>query len=340
VFANEVAQRVLGTPLSENAATINAFRLNGEPFPSEDLPLLRATLRNETVVNEDVLIRRPDRADVIIECSATAVIREDGVKMGGVVSFRDVTTQRTLERQKDDFLSAAAHDLKTPLTTIKGLAQILGRRAARANTPETNSLLDGLRRIDVTTTRMSGLINELLDISRIQMGRSLDLIRSETDLVALIRHIVSEQQHTTEQHDVSVNVLAPDIKGEWDAVRLERAFTNIVSNAITYSPNGGRVQVTVRLDGSNPVRAVVRVDDEGLGIPEQDLPNIFERFHRGSNVAGRIPGTGIGLAGAREIFQQHGGQIAVHRREGGGTTFEVTLPLDLSPAAEEPSRVY
>ena len=174
---------------------------------------------------------------------------------------------------------------------------------------------------------MSGLINELLDISRVQMGRELDLIRSETDLVSLVRHIASEQQHTTEQHEVSVSVLSPDIKGEWDADRLERAITNLVSNAITYSPGGGHIQITVGLDGSNPARAVVWVDDEGFGIPEQDLPFVFERFHRGSNVAGRIPGTGIGLAGAREIIRQHGGHVAAHPREGRGTTFELTLPL-------------
>jgi signal transduction histidine kinase len=248
--------------------------------------------------------------------------------MGGVVSFRDVTVQRTLERQKDDFLSAAAHDLKTPLTTIKGLAQILSRRAERASTPETSRMLDGLGRIDSTATRMSGLINELLDISRVHMGRELDLIRSETDLLALVRHIAFEQQQTTERHDVSVSVLSPEIKGAWDEDRLERAITNLVSNAITYSPAGGRVQITVGLDGSSPARAVVRIDDEGLGIPEQDLPLVFERFHRGSNVAGRIPGTGIGLAGAREIIQQHGGHIEAFPREGGGTTFELVLPLE------------
>jgi signal transduction histidine kinase len=159
------------------------------------------------------------------------------------------------------------------------------------------------------------------------MGRELDLVRSETDLVALVRLIASEQQNTTEQHDVSVSVLFPDIKGEWDADRLERAITNLVSNAITYSPGGGHVQITVGLDGPNPAKAVVRVDDEGVGIPEQDLPFVFERFHRGSNVAGRIPGTGIGLAGAREIIQQHGGQITAYPRDGRGTTLEVVLPL-------------
>jgi PAS domain S-box-containing protein len=331
-FSNAVAQSLLatsglGTPPQAYAETFHTFKPNGEQFPSEELPLARAILANETIVNEDVVIRHPGGPELIIECSATPVIGEDGIKLGGVVSFRDVTMQRTLERQKDDFLSAAAHDLKTPLTTIKGLAQILGKRAARADTPETNSLLDGLRRIDATTTRMAGLINELLDISRIQMGRSLDLVRSPTDLVVLLQQVATEQQHTTERHEVVVATLVPQLVGEWDAVRLERAFTNVVSNAITYSPDGGEVRITLAQDGSCSPEAVVLVEDHGLGIPEVDLPHIFDRFHRGSNVEGRIPGTGIGLAGAREIIEQHGGRITARRRESGGTSFEFRLPL-------------
>lgn len=342
VFANAAAERLLGTKgvgatPSEQSSVFRMCRPNGEPFPGNDLPLVRAALGTETIVNEDVLIRRADGPNLIIECSATPVVGDDGENMGGVVSFRDVTTHRTLEHQKDDFLSAAAHDLKTPLTTIKGLAQILGRRAARADTPETEQLLDGLYRIDATTTRMGGLINELLDTSRLQMGRSLDLIRSQSDLIALLGHVVSEQQHTTEQH--RVRLVAPESKivGEWDASRLERAFTNLVSNAITYSPNGGQVDVTVCVDTSGTPTAVIRVEDEGLGIPEQDLPHVFERFHRGSNVAGRIPGTGIGLAGARDIFQQHGGTISAHRRDEGGTRFEVTLPLETPSIPSAPA---
>ncbi len=333
IFANAVAQRLLGPSVvgirpAAQAEAFSAFRLDGEPFPSDELPLVRASVGNETIVNQDVVIRKPGSSSLIVECSATPVVDDAGTKVGGVVSFRDVTAQRSLERQKDDFLSAAAHDLKTPLTTIKGLSQILGRRAARANTPETRALLDGLRRIDSTTTRMSGLINELLDISRIQMGRSLDLIRRSTDLVALLQHIASEQQHTTELHTMHVTALEPSIQGWWDADRLERAFTNLVSNAITYSPAGGRIEIAVEVDGTHPTTARVSIEEEGVGIPEQDVPLIFDRFHRGSNVEGRIPGTGIGLAGARDIFRQHGGEIIVCGREGTGTCFEVTLPLE------------
>lgn len=189
-------------------------------------------------------------------------------------------------------------------------------------------MADGLQRIDATATRMTGLINELLDTSRIQLGKRLDLVRSRTDLVELLRHIAEDQQHTTDRHDVVLQCDSSELWGSWDASRLERAFTNLVSNAITYSPDGGRVVITLRGDADHPGSVTVRLDDEGLGIPAADLPHIFDRFHRGSNVAGRIPGTGIGLAGAREIFRQHGGSIAVRNRAEGGSSFEVTLPLE------------
>ncbi|HEX6509333.1 MAG TPA: ATP-binding protein [Chloroflexota bacterium] len=327
-FMNAAAQillgsNALGTPIERYSATFQVIDRDGGLFPSRELPLARAVLHGESVLNEDVMVRLPGGSVAILESSATPVIAEDGSRMGGVVTFRDVTMQRSLERQKDDFLSAAAHDLKTPLTTIKGLAQILRRKAERANTPETDGLIDGLSRIDMTTSRMTAMINELLDASRIHMGRALDLVRTPTDLAGLIRHLVEEQQHTTELHSILVEAPSEPVVGDWDAARLERAFTNLLSNAITYSPSGGRVQVTIRIEGE---LAILTVQDEGLGIPPSDLPHVFERFHRGSNVAGRIPGTGVGLAGARQIVEQHGGTISVESEEGRGTTFTVRLP--------------
>jgi signal transduction histidine kinase len=266
--------------------------------------------------------------DTLIQATASPIIGEDAVRLGAVAVFRDVTEQRTLERQKDAFLSAAAHDLKTPLTTIKGLAQILQRRARRSDTPETNAMIDGLSRIDTTTTRMTALINELLDVTRLQMGRSLDLVLQPIDLVAFAERLISEQQQTTENHRLVVESEVDQLVGRWDEARLERAITNLLANATTYSPNGGTVTVRVRQDqvGDQAV-AVLTVSDQGLGIPEADLPYIFERFHRASNVAGTIPGTGIGLAGASQIIAQHGGEISVESTVGQGTTFTVCLPL-------------
>jgi len=327
-FINAAGRQILGIPDTAGAIVteeLMTWSRDGERRAFAQSPLSRAVVQGETVINDDVHLQRTE-GDTILEVSAAPVIAADGTRLGGVATFRDVTTQRDLERQKDDFLSAAAHDLKTPLTTIKGLAQILHRRAARAHTPETDKLLDGLQRIDTTSTRMAGLINELLDVARIHAGEPLDLIQEPIDLVALVKSLVDEQQQTTEQHTLRMDVPTTELIGLYDRSRLERALINILSNAITYSPQGGNVWVGLAVSDDKS-HAVLHVQDEGLGIPAADVPRVFERFHRASNVAGAIPGTGIGLAGAQQIIEDHGGTIDVRSEEGRGTTFTVCLPL-------------
>src|SRR5262249_40316336 len=116
--------------------------------------------------------------------------------------------------------------------------------------------------------------------------------------------------------------------GDWDPVRLERVIANLLDNAIKYSPNGGTIVVTIRRDESaGRPGATLAVADQGIGIPAEDVPHVFERFHRGQNVVGRFAGTGFGLAIARQIVEQHGGSITVASVEGAGTTFSIWLPL-------------
>jgi signal transduction histidine kinase len=159
------------------------------------------------------------------------------------------------------------------------------------------------------------------------MGRSLDLDPQRMDLVRLARQVVSEYQPTTDRHVIELQHEAPSLEGTWDAQRLERMLANLLSNAIKYSPDGGAITVTVGHETDDRgAWAVVRVRDRGIGIPAQDAALIFQRFHRGSNVAGRISGTGLGLAGARQIIELHGGIISVESEPGAGSTFTVQLP--------------
>jgi signal transduction histidine kinase len=332
-FINEAGRRILGVsalgvPIEAHSETYHTFKVDKTPYPPGELPLSRAVLQGETVMGVDVRIRRSDGSEVIVQANATPIRAEDGTQLGAVASFRDVTMERELERQKDDFLSAAAHDLKTPLTTIKGLAQMLARRLARLEPPAGTPLLESLTKIDATATRMTTLINELLDKTRIQMGRPLDLLPTPTDLVALAKEAVAEQEHTTSRHRLVVRAEVSHLIGQWDASRLYRVLTNLLSNAIKYSPGGGTIELTVhRQEDREGEWAVLSVRDEGLGIPERDLPHIFERFHRAGNVSHLIPGTGIGLAGACQIVEQHRGTISVESQEGQGSTFTVRLPL-------------
>jgi signal transduction histidine kinase len=223
---------------------------------------------------------------------------------------------------KDDFMATVSHDLKSPLTFIKGMAALKRRRAA--HTPETQPLLEAMDQIETSAERMAQQLDEIVDASRLQTGRTIELRRSPTDLIALARTTVAEHQLTTDRHVLRVNSELSELIGEWDEGRLGRVLDNLVDNAVKYSPRGGTIQVVISLDGDT---AELSISDVGEGIPPSDLPYVFDRFHRGRNVQGRIPGTGIGLAGVYTIVQLHHGSITVDSAVGQGTTFTLRLPL-------------
>jgi signal transduction histidine kinase len=251
---------------------------------------------------------------------------------------------------RDDFLASTAHDLRTPLTSIGGYAQLLRRQLARAEAagpaaptgsarplgPTPEGLAAGLASIEATVSKMTRLVGALLDVARLQAGQAMQLDRNPTDLVAAARRAVAEHQATTDRHQIRVEATEPTLVGQWDAARLERVLDNLIGNAVRYSPDGGAVVVSVARGGDAGDEAILTVRDEGLGIPAADLPRLFERFHRGANVAGRIGGAGIGLADVHQIVAEHGGTVSVESREqvgvgadrvGGGSTFTVRLPL-------------
>lgn len=236
---------------------------------------------------------------------------------------------------RDQVLSSVSHDLKSPLTTIRGLAQILRRQVSRSPDPEPG-LADGLDRIDVATVKMASMMDELLDAARLQMGQPLELNREPTDLAALAHAAADTHQRTTERHRIQVANGGAALVGDWDRSRLERVLDNLLTNAIKYSPDGGTITLALsgsRTEGDGWARLDVR--DQGIGIPAEDLPHIFDRFYRAGNVTGQIAGTGIGLAGARRIVEQHGGTLTAAAAPDRGSIFTVCLPLEPAPEPEE-----
>jgi signal transduction histidine kinase len=237
---------------------------------------------------------------------------------------------RAALRVRDESLSAITHDLGQPLTSIRVAAQLLQRQAAGGDATEAARLAAGLAGIDAATGTMWSMLDELLDVVRLDAGRPLDLNWQQLDLVALARREAEAQAGTSARHRLRVETEMPELIVEADPARIGRALANLIANAIKFSPEGGDVRVTVTREpqaGGDGAWAVVRVQDRGVGIPAADLPHVFERFYRGTNVAGRITGTGIGLATARQIVEQHGGRIDVASDEGRGSTFSVRLPL-------------
>jgi signal transduction histidine kinase len=240
---------------------------------------------------------------------------------------------QTSLRARDELLSVVSHDLQNPLTAIKGQAQLLRRRAAQTGTPEMARMADGLARIDAETTKMTRLIGELLDLARMQVGQSLELNRHPVDVVALARQVAADTRATT-QDQIRIVTTLDELIVPADAIRVERLLANLLSNAVKYSPGGGRIDVEIgRAAEAGADWAILVVRDRGLGIPAAELPFIFERFHRASNVATQIGGHGIGLWSARQIVEQHGGTITAVSTEGQGSAFTIRLPLATPPPA-------
>ncbi|HNP74609.1 MAG TPA: ATP-binding protein [Kouleothrix sp.] len=227
-------------------------------------------------------------------------------------------------RLRDEFLSIASHELKTPLTSVLGNAQLLQRRTLREG-----SLSAAHQRtlgvIVDQSHRLEKLINDLLDISRIEMGHlSLDV--EPIDLATLVRQVVEEVQPMLYiQHTVVAELRASPVPIAGDALRLEQVLQNLIQNSIKYSPDGG--QITVRLESSG-THAQLSISDQGIGIPSLAVPQLFSRFYRASNVHEQsISGMGIGLYVVKEIVSLHGGTIAVSSQEGSGSTFTIAIPL-------------
>jgi signal transduction histidine kinase len=230
-----------------------------------------------------------------------------------------VRAQEEATRLKEDFLSAAAHDLKTPLTTLVAQAQFLERRAEAE--PSAPADVSGIKRIVHEAKRLSALVIELLDASRLEQGRLVGE-REPIDLVELARDVASRDAYRS--HHVTVSANGP-VVGTYDLRRIGQVIENLVENAVKYSPEASEVHLALaQRDG----QAVIDVTDQGIGIPAPDIPHVFDRFHRGANVDDRrFAGMGLGLFICKGIVEQHGGRIWVDSAVGAGSTFHVALPV-------------
>jgi PAS domain S-box-containing protein len=228
--------------------------------------------------------------------------------------------ERELRLLKDRFISMMSHELRTPLASIQLAADMLRKYGDRASEAEKRESLDA---IEAQVRNLSELVSDVMTISKTEfMGETLN---AETlDLETYLRDILEElsfAHHRT--HRLIFTGVNRRVEARVDRKLLRRALVNLLTNAVKYSPQGGEVRLTLALAGSE---AVIRVSDQGIGIPPEDLPRMFEPFHRAANVEG-LPGTGLGLVIARQGVEMHGGSIGVESVVGQGTTFTVRLPL-------------
>ena len=222
-------------------------------------------------------------------------------------------------RAREEFMSIAAHELKTPLTSLRGAAQILQRRMDRWIEEDPERLRHWIKNIDIASERLAHLVNELLDASRIQAGRLL-IEREDANVSELVSTVAERIQANSPEHEIRTRV-QPEVHGVVDPVRVEQVVTNLLNNAVKYSPDGSPIDL--ELDAADARSLRIIVTDRGMGIPPEHRAHIFDAFFQGT--PGQA-GLGLGLHISRQIVELHGGRIAVEHPSEGGARFVVQLP--------------
>ncbi len=257
---------------------------------------------------------------------------------GGWLVLEDVSELRRLQQIRAEFIDNLSHELRTPLTTVSLLAETLQRDADAAGDAVPARMRDRIGKIEVETGHLVQMVNELLDLTRIESGGAL-LLLDDVDLGRVAAASVERLRLFAERQGVRLALdlppTVPAVRGEEE--RLGQVLVNLVHNAVKFSPNGGTVTVGVMVEGDEVLTAV---EDHGIGIPRASLPRIFERFYKVDRARVRSGGgTGLGLSIARHVVEQHGGRIWVESREGRGSTFTFALPVATTadgPAATLP----
>ena len=295
------------------------------------LAVLSQPVDDNAEVAKEISIRSGDSGEEKIFQVQTALVKgDDQSVLGTVAIFNDITEIRGIDRMKTTFVSTVSHELRTPLTSIKGFVSTL--------LSDTDGYYDeGARRefytiIDTECDRLTRLISDLLNVSRIEAGRALQLNLKPVNLGNLIGKVIAAQKSYTTKHDFAVELEdgLPEIIADED--KIDQILTNLISNSVKYSP-GGRITVGGREEGDH---VLVSISDQGIGIPAEHLSKVFDRFHRVDNRDTReAGGTGIGLFLVKHLVESHKGEIWVDSEVGKGTTFTFRLPKNPEAGEEE-----
>ncbi len=317
---NSAAKHIFGIPGEDGSGKLLTQVIHDEAVHS----LVRSCLEGSSEANAELSIFSPEERVYQVQ---TAMLRGDGGDVSGVVAtFNDITELRGVERMKSEFVSTVSHELRTPLTSIKGFIRTLLDDTDGYYDRETQ--MEFYRIIDTECDRLVRLINDLLNLSRIESGRALDLVLGEVDLGALIARVVDSQKAYTDRHRFEVIVPGDLPKIVADRDKLDQVLTNLLSNAVKYSPDGGQITVSARDIGDHKLS--VSITDQGIGIPDEQIGKLFTRFHRvDSRDSRKQYGTGIGLYLVKHLVEAHQGEVSVASKPGEGSTFTFILPTNL-----------
>jgi two-component system phosphate regulon sensor histidine kinase PhoR len=296
-----------------------------ESFGVEDKNLSGKRFR-EVVDHQDLLEilgekkrSTPSRVELVLEDGRVLNAQLTPIpEIGLVITMQDITHLKELDRIKSDFVNTVSHDLRSPLTAILGYVELIDRVG-----PINDQQKEFVHRVQISVHNITSLINDLLDLGRIEAGFDArkEIVPFATIIQYAIDGLKSRSQEKSQEMAVDVQEDLPLVLG--NPVRLRQMLSNLIANAIKYTPEGGKVQIYARAEGG---QIILQVSDNGPGIPAADQPYIFDKFYRASNVPTDTPGTGLGLAIVKSIVENHLGRIWVDSTLGQGATFTVVLP--------------
>ena len=329
-------KKLIGAPLNKYSQAHLVASLDGKLVLPWNFTVIHA-LCGETMSSQETMVIKPDGGNVVTRSSAIPIRNESGVITGAATVFQDISAQKSIEQQKSDFLSIASHELRTPITAILGYSEILQLKASQE--PNLDSIsLQAIERIAEQGECLKRLIDEILDLSRLEHVQTL-LHPDLRNLLRTVSEVIERQASITKQHHLRLVLdgLLPDetLMGYFDEERIMQVLNNLIGNAIKYSPAGGEIEIGLRHTSEKPDEALIWVKDSGIGIPANELPHIFKRFHRASNVDRSFDGLGVGLYLVNELVMQHRGRVWAESTEGVGSTFYVLLPLNTLRNREE-----
>jgi two-component system CheB/CheR fusion protein len=322
-YANPMAKKILGLKDDENISNIyndanwTNLTLEGNVLPADKHPVAITLSGGQPVYDYEIGVQPAKGERFYISINAAPIRDENGEIISGIATFMDVTHRRKVFEQKDEFISVASQELKTPITSLKASLQLLKRLSTGAESELFHKLMEQASK---SMNRVSILIEDLLNASKFTGGQ-LHLNKKCTNLYELIAGCCDEfrlenQYHITMSGNKSLNV-------EVDAYKIEQVLINLINNAIKYASESLEIRITVECVGA---MAKVAVTDKGPGIQPEVVPHLFERYYRVDPAGRQYSGLGLGLYISSEIIKKHNGQIGAESEPGNGSTFWFMLP--------------
>ncbi len=325
-YANAMAQKILCTNLDESLTSIYSnekwqnLHLDGNPLANKDHPIALMMATGREVYDHEIAIQPKDSERFYISVNAAPLRDQYGTVIGGVGTFMDVTNRRKISQQKDEFISVASHELKTPLTSLKASMQILTKLVQTDHTSK--KIPEFIEKANKNLQKILYLTEDLMNVSKIQHGQ-LPLNKTKFDLTKLIAecctHVKADDSFNfIMEGDRNLEIYA-------DYQRIDQVVVNLVNNAIKYAPESKTIKLGVERENGS---AKVTVQDFGIGISPEKLPHLFDRYYRVDPSGIQFSGLGLGLYISSEIIERHGGKIGVNSVEGIGSIFWFTLPIE------------